>query len=49
MNLGKINLVVSEELEKQFREAVFKKYGMKKGNITKAVGEALTEWIKKNA
>lgn len=45
--MGKINLVVSDELEKQFREAVFKKYGMKQGNITKATEEALQDWIKK--
>jgi hypothetical protein len=47
--LGKLNLVVSDELETCFRNAVFKKYGMKRGNITKATEEALTDWIKKNA
>lgn len=45
--MGKINLVVSDELEKQFRNAVFNKYGMKRGNIQKSVEEALKEWIKK--
>jgi hypothetical protein len=45
--LGKINLVVSDELEKHFRDAVFKKYGMKRGNIQKSVEEALREWIQK--
>lgn len=45
--MGKINLVVSDELEKQFRNAVFNKYGMKRGNIQKAVEEALKEWIQK--
>lgn len=45
--MGKINLVVSDKLEKEFREAVFKKYGMKRGNITKATEEALKDWIKK--
>jgi hypothetical protein len=46
--VGKINLVVSDELEKKFRDAVYKKYGLKRGNITKAVDEALEDWIKKN-
>ena len=47
--MGKINLIVSDELEKEFRDAVYRKFGMKRGNITKAVAEALQEWIKKNA
>jgi len=47
-NLGKINLVVSDQLEKDFREAVFRKFGMKKGNITKATEEALVDWITKS-
>lgn len=46
--MGKINLVVSDELEKRFRDAVYKKFGLKRGNITKAVDEALEEWIVKN-
>jgi isocitrate dehydrogenase len=39
---------MSDELENEYRNAVFKKYGMKKGNITKATEEALKDWIKKN-
>jgi hypothetical protein len=39
---------MSDELENNFRNTVFKKFGLKKGNITKATEEALTEWIKKN-
>jgi hypothetical protein len=41
----RINLVLDEDLEQKFRNAVFQKYGMKKGNIQKAVEEALGEWI----
>jgi hypothetical protein len=47
-NMGKINLIISDKLEKEFREAIFKKYGMKRGNLSKAVEEAIKEWIKKN-
>lgn len=43
----KLNLVISIELEKTFREAIFKKYGMKRGNITKAIEEAIQDWIQK--
>ena len=43
----KLNLVISIELEQQFRETIFKKYGMKRGNITKAIEEAIKDWIEK--
>jgi len=46
--MGKINLIIPDKLEKEFREAVFKKYGLKRGNITQATEEAIKEWIKKN-
>ena len=44
--MGKINLTVSDELEKRFREEVFRRLGMKKGNIQIAVEEAIELWIK---
>ncbi len=47
--MGKISLVVSDELETEFRNAVFKKFGMKRGNMTKATEEALRDWIRKMA
>ena len=46
MGTTRLNLVVDEDLEQRFRRAVFEKYGMKKGNIQKAVEEALTDWMK---
>jgi len=42
----RINVNLPEELEKRFREEVFKRYGMKKGNIAKAIEEAIRNWIK---
>jgi len=46
-DIGKINLIISDELEKNFRNAVFKRYGLKRGNISKAIEEALNDWIEK--
>jgi len=46
--MGKINLIIPDKLEKEFRETVFKKYGLKRGNISQAIEEAIKEWIKKN-
>lgn len=45
--MGKINLVLKDKLEKQFRDAIFKKYGLKRGNIQKAIEEAINEWMQK--
>jgi len=46
--MSRLVLTVPEELEKRFRDAVYKRYGMKKGNISKAVREALELWISVN-
>jgi len=47
MMMGKINLIIPDKLEKEFREAIFKRFGMKRGNISKAIEEAIKDWIKK--
>jgi len=43
--MGKINLTISDELETRFREEVFKRLGMRKGNIQIAIEEAIKLWI----
>lgn len=43
--MGKINVVISDEVDAKFRRKVFEKKGMKKGNLTKAVEEAMILWI----
>lgn len=45
----KINLTIDGDLEKQFREAISKRYGFARGNMQKAIEEALTEWVHKVA
>lgn len=47
INLGRINLVLDDKVENEFRKAVADKLGMKKGNIQVAVEEALKDWVKK--
>lgn len=44
--LGKLTLTLKDELEKRFREEVFKRLGMKKGNMQIAIEEAIELWIK---
>lgn len=43
--VGKLNVKVKEEIDKKFREEVFKRKGMRKGNITEAIEEAMLLWI----
>jgi len=44
----KMIIVVPDDLHKRFREAVFKRYGMRKGDISRAVCEAIELWLKEN-
>jgi len=43
--MGKITLVINDELEKRFRKAIFETKGMKKGNIQASIEEAIEMWI----
>ena len=45
--MGTMNIVLSDDIEEKFRQAVAQKLGMRKGNISKALEEAITLWIKK--
>ena len=44
--MGRIDVMLPDELEKKFRDKVYKKYGMKRGNMTLAIREAIEKWIK---
>ncbi len=44
--MGKVNLTISDELEKEFREVAYKEKGMKKGFLTDATEEAIEVWLK---
>ena len=43
--MGAIKVILPDELEEKFRNEVFKSKGMKKGNITIAIEEAINMWI----
>ena len=43
--MGRIDIVISDDLEEKFRKEVFIRKGMKKGNLSKAVEEAMLLWI----
>ena len=45
--MGKINLAIDDNIDEKFRVAVAKKKGMRKGNLTEAMEEAMKLWISK--
>ena len=43
--MARINLVIDDELDEQFRREVAKRMSTRKGNIQKAAEKALRMWI----
>jgi len=43
--MAKLNLIIRDDLDTKFREEVFKRKGMKKGNLTEAIEEAIQLWL----
>jgi hypothetical protein len=42
----KLTVLIRDDLDEQFRNAVFERKGMHKGNLTEALEEAIEQWIK---
>jgi hypothetical protein len=45
--VGKISISIRDDLEEKLRTKAMKKFGMKKGCLSKAVEEAVESWLKK--
>lgn len=43
--MPKINVKINKEIDNKFREKIFQRKGMKKGNLTEAIEEAMLMWI----
>ena len=43
----KMNITISEDLDREFRQTVADTIGYKRGNLQIAIEEAITDWIKK--
>jgi hypothetical protein len=46
--LGRINVDITDDLEKHLRLKTVERFGGKKGDLSKAVQEAIKTWINKN-
>ena len=44
--MGRIDVMMADDLERAFREKVAKKFGMRKGSMSLAIEEAIREWMK---
>jgi hypothetical protein len=47
INLGRISVDLPDELEKQLRLKTVERFGGKKGDLSKAVEEAIRTWVVK--
>jgi hypothetical protein len=45
--MGRISVVISDELEKLLRFKTIERFGGKKGDLTRAVEEAIVKWVDK--
>jgi hypothetical protein len=43
--MGRVDLNLDDKLEQRLRIAVVKKYGGRKGDLTKALVEAIERWL----
>jgi antitoxin component of RelBE/YafQ-DinJ toxin-antitoxin module len=44
-----INARIDDKLLKDFRHVVYVKYGLKKGDLTRALEEAIKDYVQKNS
>jgi hypothetical protein len=47
IELGRIAVDLPDELEKKLRLKTIERFGGRKGDLSKAVEEAITEWVAK--
>jgi hypothetical protein len=47
IEMGRISVAISDELEKELRFKTIERFGGKKGDLTRAVEEAIKTWVAK--
>ena len=47
--MGRLDLNIDDKLEEKFRDMVYRTKGMKKGNLTLSLEEAIESWIMEQA
>ena len=44
--MGRLDVIIPDDLEKQFRMKVLDKFGAEKGALSRAIAEAMKLWLK---
>ncbi|MFC2143066.1 hypothetical protein ACFLQN_01560 [Candidatus Aenigmatarchaeota archaeon] len=47
--MGRLDIVISDDIEKKFRDEIVKRLGFKKGNISIAIEDAIKDWLNKKS
>ncbi len=47
--MGRIDIIIDNDLERKFRDEVVRRLGFKKGNISIAIEDAITDWMGKKS
>jgi len=47
--MARFDVILDEEVDEQFRNAVFKENGLHKGSLKQALTEAIALWLEKKA
>lgn len=47
--MGRISVIITDELEKDFRHKVVEKFGGRRGDISKGLTESLRMWINQDS
>jgi uncharacterized protein YjbJ (UPF0337 family) len=45
--MGRMQIVLPDGVEDELRKKAAERYGNRKGNISKAIEDAVTDWLKK--
>lgn len=46
--MGRLDIILDDDLDKEFREEAFKQLGLRRGSISSAIEDAIRLWIKTN-
>ena len=47
VDMGRLQVVLSDDTEERLRKRAAEKFGLKKGSISRAVEEAIVAWLSK--
>ena len=46
--MGRLNIILSDDVERKLRFAIIDAYGGKKGDLSEAIEQAVNDWLEKH-